>query len=337
MDSTAEKRVKHHHYVPGFGDLADFITSDHDHATAVYKRFEKLASRDLLYYQSELSRLEACQDRLDIQDRKEFDDKRANAQQRGDILKIARDWDTLRESHMGEPQSDLEKRSHERMKLAMEIRMTLKEYRKALIQESHLLSFGRPSMPTMKAVSHYFNHYVDADAQPYPNHTVLTGDSSGLYPRNMSTSQFQASDYVILRPSDGSEHLTQFLKRYCWWLFRIEQSPPLLRYRTDTISHLPLHQIRHYSDERIRLVASFITTLTTASLLIAPIYTLYHTAASKPAVTLGLIVLFTFVFAGAIVVMTQARRAEVFGACAAYAAVLVVFVSGDFVGGSKGT
>ena len=72
-------------------------------------------------------------------------------------------------------------------------------------------------------------------------------------------------------------------------------------------------------------------------LLIAPIYTLYHAALSNRALTLVLIVLFTFVFAGAIVIMTQARRAEVFGACAAYTAVLVVFVSGDFVGGSKGT
>ncbi|KAK8084507.1 hypothetical protein PG997_005778 [Apiospora hydei] len=72
-------------------------------------------------------------------------------------------------------------------------------------------------------------------------------------------------------------------------------------------------------------------------LLIAPIFALYHMASSYPALTLGLIVLFTFVFAGAILLMTQARRADIFVACAAYATVLVVFVSGDFVGGSQGT
>lgn len=150
----------------------------------------------------------------------------------------------------------------------------------------------------------------------------------------MSASDIRASDYVTLRPSGGGELLTHILKKYCSRWFRIERPPLLVQYGGDTISHLPRNQIRHYSDQRIRLVASFITTLTAAMLLIAPIYTLYHTAPTSPALTLGLIVLFTFVFAGAIVLMTQARRAEIFGACAAYAAALLVFVGGDFVGGS---
>jgi hypothetical protein len=51
---------------------------------------------------------------------------------------------------------------------------------------------------------------------------------------------------------------------------------------------------------------------------------------------LGFIALFTVLFAGAIPLVTNARRAEVFGACAAYAAVLVVFVSGDLGGGGGG-
>ena len=46
-------------------------------------------------------------------------------------------------------------------------------------------------------------------------------------------------------------------------------------------------------------------------------------------VKLGLIAGYTVAFAMTIGLVTNARRAEIFGACAAYAAVLVVFVSGN--------
>lgn len=45
---------------------------------------------------------------------------------------------------------------------------------------------------------------------------------------------------------------------------------------------------------------------------------------------MALIVVFMLLFAGSVELLTSARRAEVFAATAAYAAVLVVFVSGDF-------
>ncbi|KAK8118792.1 uncharacterized protein PG998_003418 [Apiospora kogelbergensis] len=296
MASAKEKSDDQHHYVPGFGDLADFISSDHDHSTAVYKRFDKLSARNLLYFQSELSRLQACQDAFDIEDRNQVEQTES---WRG-ILTSARDWDTLRESLTKAPQTDLEMRTRKRMELAMEIRKTLKEYRETLIQESTLLSYEHPSTQSMKAVSNYFHQPVNNPAYPYETQPMLTGASSGLYPLGMNTSHLQASDCVALRPSNGSEPLTDLLKKYC-------------------------SRIKHYSNHRVQLVASFITTLTAAGLLILPIYTLYRTAPSDPALTLGLIVLFTFVFAGAIVIMTKARRTEIFGACAAYAAVLVVF------------
>lgn len=40
-----------------------------------------------------------------------------------------------------------------------------------------------------------------------------------------------------------------------------------------------------------------------------------------------MVALFTFLFAAFVALLTNARRAEVFGATAAYAAVLVVYVS----------
>ena len=63
---------------------------------------------------------------------------------------------------------------------------------------------------------------------------------------------------------------------------------------------------------------------------------LYSTPGSRPGMKLGLIALFTVLFAAVIPLVTNARRAEVFAACAAYAAVLVVFVSGNLGGGGSG-
>jgi len=51
---------------------------------------------------------------------------------------------------------------------------------------------------------------------------------------------------------------------------------------------------------------------------------------------MGLIGMFTLLFALVVALLTNARRAEIFGSTAAYAAVLVVFVSGNFASGGGG-
>jgi hypothetical protein len=43
----------------GFPSLADLIGSDPDRTSLVFRRFDKLAARNLLYLQSELAELEA--------------------------------------------------------------------------------------------------------------------------------------------------------------------------------------------------------------------------------------------------------------------------------------
>ena len=49
-----------------------------------------------------------------------------------------------------------------------------------------------------------------------------------------------------------------------------------------------------------------------------------------------MVALFTALFAGVVGMLTNARRAEIFGSTAAYAAVLVVFVSGGLGAGAGG-
>ena len=52
-------------------------------------------------------------------------------------------------------------------------------------------------------------------------------------------------------------------------------------------------------------------------------------------VRFGVVAIFTLLFAIAVGLFSNARRAEMFGACAAYSAVLVVFLSGNLSSMSK--
>lgn len=67
--------------------------------------------------------------------------------------------------------------------------------------------------------------------------------------------------------------------------------------------------------------------LSATVLLVVAIVSLY--IANDPTTKLSLVVTYTFVFALSIALLTNARRAEIYGSAAAYAAVLVVFISGN--------
>jgi uncharacterized membrane protein len=88
------------------------------------------------------------------------------------------------------------------------------------------------------------------------------------------------------------------------------------------------------SEARLRLTVTVITIMLAFTLLFGAIYHLYSTAPNNNKLKLALIALYTMLFAACVGLVTNARRAEVFGACAAYAAVLVVFVSGQLGDGA---
>lgn len=126
------------------------------------------------------------------------------------------------------------------------------------------------------------------------------------------------ADLLTLTKSTEEDYLSRFLQDH--WLFRKRVSPdPLDR----TTLHKNVHVIRTVSALGIVLAAI---------LLIGAIVSLYTVSNAKA--KLGLVALFTTLFATSIAVCTNARRAELFAATAAYVAVLVVFVSGD-LGGTK--
>ena len=115
MPKDSEDHVAEVHYVKGYPSLAAFIASDCDKSIAIYRRFDRLSARNLLYLQSELVELEARQDALDAEYlRGTTEDK-----------KSARNWHTLK-LRAAEPGNTAEK---ERVEISEEIRKKFKEYR----------------------------------------------------------------------------------------------------------------------------------------------------------------------------------------------------------------
>lgn len=109
-----ELAIPNPEYVNGYASVAEFIARDRDNTSTIYRRFDRVAARNLLYLQSKLQRLEAIQDNLDGQDLR-TNDKESK--------KAATSWEnfislaTMREA---------EKR---RMEIAEEIQKTIKTYR----------------------------------------------------------------------------------------------------------------------------------------------------------------------------------------------------------------
>jgi hypothetical protein len=99
----------------GFPSLSAFMSSNSNSESFIFKRFDKLAARNLLYLQSELAYL---QQRLE-----KFDEKDAQPRSGLEDRRCARSWDDF------EDMKDTSPKQKERWDLMHRIRETLREYR----------------------------------------------------------------------------------------------------------------------------------------------------------------------------------------------------------------
>ena len=96
----------------GYPTFADFIAKDKD--AAIYRKFERLSARNLLYKQSELHDLERQLEDIDRDDAKDIDNQEAHA--------AAVSWE-----HYAKSTSE---QARKRRKLQAEIAKKIKEYRR---------------------------------------------------------------------------------------------------------------------------------------------------------------------------------------------------------------
>jgi len=102
-------------YPNGFPLVAAIIAADKDKTTTIYRRFDRLAARNLLYLQSRLVQLEAKQDRFDAEDLQDGDLQAKRA---------ATSWEDF------EALSAVRERENQRMETAEAIQKALKKYRR---------------------------------------------------------------------------------------------------------------------------------------------------------------------------------------------------------------
>lgn len=186
-------------YLNGYPSLAAFIASDRDKTTAIFKRFDELAARNLLYYQSELAELQWKQRMFDQEDLKADMDTKQCARNWTDFKRAAALTDNTRQK--------------ERMELVQRIRCTMKEYREALLFESTLASIPPPSKRVLHAFQLGFFNGSPEDPECFP---MLGGHSSGLYD--------DIDDLISVRVQENHDRLTTFVQDRLGCLFPVSIS-----------------------------------------------------------------------------------------------------------------
>ncbi|KAF2182350.1 hypothetical protein K469DRAFT_586666 [Zopfia rhizophila CBS 207.26] len=190
-------------YLPGYPSLAAFIASDRDQTAAIYRRYNRLAARNLLHLQSELAELEAEQDRLDEEER--LGDNASK--------QFSRNWPDFCCAALSDP------RQKERKQLAENIRTTLHEYRKAIIFESQLAALPPPTKRTLKAFRwHFFNGGSDTGYPTLGAHSATLFDDS--------------NDLVVLGVQE-QDRLTSFVQNHLAWVFDIDARNGNIAYTSD--------------------------------------------------------------------------------------------------------
>jgi hypothetical protein len=181
-----------------------------------------------------------------------------------------------------------------------------------MLLKSRILAMSTPSNQVYKALYNTFWNKRSASAFDQTLVPMLKGASAGIFENK--------ADLVALRPAPSQDRLTKILQKYLAFFFLSQETSANGR-------------VGYVSEQKIDAFVGVVNVLLAAAFLFGAMYNLYYVRDERK--TLGLVTGYTTAFAMTMWLLTNARRAEVFGACAAYAAVLVVFVSGNLGNGKE--
>ncbi|KAH7400465.1 hypothetical protein BKA64DRAFT_642608 [Cadophora sp. MPI-SDFR-AT-0126] len=317
-------------FLPGYPRYSAFIASDEDKSTTIFRRFQRLSTRNLLYLESELSELEAAQDKLDAE-AKQDDDLELSAQswellcmQAGGDFDLRYHEDTKEGIEESERNSRLQEAAQKRIEVALRIRRVLTEYQTALKLENDILALRPPERRPLKGVRRIFytSHNTPGPKKKSKGRDKpqLSGSGAGMIAGKISAhlDPKNEQDLCVLAPNVQKDRLTRLFEGRLSYFFRERTADGL----SDFVSH-----------SKVALTVTILSGLMATVFLIGAIVGLYWV--DNPRTKLGLLSGLTVAFAGTLALFTNARRQDVFAATAAYAAVLVVFISGNLT--SKGS
>ncbi|KAF4979430.1 hypothetical protein FZEAL_4373 [Fusarium zealandicum] len=281
----------------GFAALSSLMASDKDQELLIFRKFDELSARNLLYLQCELLVVEGDLERCDELVSKSGDTVLEQAAETWEIM--------VEQAKGGKPEAIA------MMKLVDRPRTKMKEYHEALELQSRVAGLHRPERRALNVARNELHGGPMRPDDRWPNPVI--GGKAKYYLDS-------EEDLISLRAPVETDPLSNILRAY--WPGKEETSRDGLR------------RISRYEERSITIAVALINILVAIILLVGSITSLYYVA--SPAATLGMICAFTVLFAPSVGLMPNEKRAEIFAGSAAYAAVLVVFVSnGQLSGGGS--
>lgn len=179
-----------------------------------------------------------------------------------------------------------------------------------MLLQSQIASLERPSQRALTALRSWISgNGLRPDGKYLP---IIRGKDEHTYDNE--------DDLVALRTPSDKDALSQFLQDHWRPVGKLNRSS--------------FGGTAYFRERHVVQTVTVISTIIAAILLVGAIAALYFI--TNPGARLGIIAVFMTLFAVSVAPLTNAKRAEVFAATAAYAAVLVVFVSGDLGGSNTG-
>ncbi|KAI2476373.1 hypothetical protein Ptr902_12252 [Pyrenophora tritici-repentis] len=286
----------------GYPALSRWISRDPDDEALVFRKFGRMSARSILHLQCRIIHVE-----------KEVDDLDERIKRSANIhtVRSLKRWETLME------RADVVDSLENQLvtKLA-ELQILLKECYKTLVLRAQIAKLHKPSDRLVKAYRYFLKVNGIRDSNDSPMN-LLSGRAKDFLSCQPGSDTPDTSDLVALQKPPDYDFLSRTLRNH--WFFRTK---PSAERPDDTFQ---------FEDKNIVRFVAVLSMVLAATLLVGAIVSLYFVRNEK--VKLALIAIYTALFAASVKSCTDSKRAEVFAATAAYAAVLVVFVSGD-LGGS---
>ncbi|KAI6905596.1 hypothetical protein KC318_g7606 [Hortaea werneckii] len=274
----------------GYSQVATFQCSDPNFLQ--YRGFKYLHSRVLSCLQYEIQQLEDELDRLDKWDDDQEDKERRLICLENDMLYQGCD------QFPEEFQLEFER-------ARPEVLAELRPPDELMLKTREITLLQRPSTKDYRSVRSWF-----------ANHAPLVhGEAQYLKCRE---------DIITLRPGRECAGFDGFVERMLHLLDKLFITQELQEKTSDP-------RLQYYAPARVDKLVGFIITGVIFMLLILPVVALYELSnvgrRESPFEAIGILIIFTLLFAAAMSALTKATRQELFAASAAYCAVLVVFIS----------
>jgi len=266
------------------------LMSQHEEL-AILRKFNNLSLQNLLYMQAELMHLEEKYNILSVKDGE--NPSRSHR---------SRDWWSLTQ-----PDDD---GNCEQWETVLEIRSKLGKYYDQLYKHIFLSSVPKPDSYDLQ----FFRDWLEG---PKMGNFPLRGPDRNAWSENYE------SDLVAIRRRETGDPFSK------WFINTvIPQFHRIVGHRIKKpIDPESQSDITQYSDKRLLSIISVISIVLACVIPISSIIILYFVS-SMPA-RLAILAIFTACFALCLSLVTQARKVEIFAATSAFAAVIVVFLSGN--------